>query len=77
MIGATLRLMRKYPSRMTARCPLCGDQLVVHVRFPLPENWGIKQPEVIDWRCQPGCSINEAQVREALRLNGVATEVTG
>lgn len=65
---ATLRDMRKGIARLTVPCPLCGDQLIVNLRFPIPEHRDIKKAEVIRFRCGPDCEINEAQIRELLRI---------
>lgn len=60
--------MRSQVARLTVECPACGEQLIIHVRFPLPEHQGIKQAEVIRFRCSPACLVSEAQIREALQL---------
>ena len=64
----TLHLVRKQPSRLTILCPVCGEQMALHVRFPIPEHRDVKTPEVIDWRCGSNCNVTEAQIRETLLL---------
>lgn len=60
--------MRSQIARLTAECPVCGEQLIIHVRFPLPEHRDTKKAEVIRFRCSPQCQVSEAQIREALQL---------
>lgn len=61
--------MRSYPSRLTVRCPVCGGQLVTHVRFPLPEHWNIKPIQVVDVTCTTAqCTVTDVDVRELMQM---------
>jgi hypothetical protein len=43
--------------------------VVAHVRFPLPEHWGVKPVEIVDLVCATsGCDVTQAQVRQLMRL---------
>jgi hypothetical protein len=61
--------VRTYPSRLTVKCPVCGGQVVTHMRFPIPEHWNLKPVEIVDVTCTTaGCEVTASQVRQLMQL---------